>query len=61
MPLKDVFVIARNSYGRACLQHKLVDGQAERTACGRDISGWSRQLMTKRLDAILCLAKACRS
>ena len=61
MPLKDVYVIARSAAGRPCLQHKLTDGQAERTACGRNVSGWSRQLMPKRLDAILCLSKACRS
>ena len=27
----------------------------------RDVSGWSRQIMPKRLDAILCLSKACRA
>ena len=61
MPLKNVFVIARSAAGRACLQHKLVDGQAEVTACGRDMTGWSREVMTRRLDAILCLSKACRA
>ena len=60
MPLKNLFVIARNASGRPCLQHKLVDGQTERTACGRDLSNWSRELIRQRLDAILCLSKACR-
>ncbi len=61
MPLRSVYVIARNAAGRPCLQHRLVDGQTERTACGRDVSHWSREVLSRRLDSILCLAKACRA
>jgi len=61
MPLKNVYVIARSAAGRPCLQHKLMDGQTEWTACGRYVAGWSRQLMPKRLDAILCLSRGCRA
>lgn len=63
MPLKDVWVIARSAAGRPCLIHKLLDGQAERTACGRDVSGWSRSFIARRpaLEILLCLSRACRS
>ena len=47
LPLRDVYVIARNAAGRACLQHKLVDGQASVTKCGRDVSTWSRSFMPR--------------
>jgi hypothetical protein len=38
MPHRNVYVIARNAGGRPTRMHKLVDGQASVTCCGRDVS-----------------------
>jgi len=61
MPMKNLYVIARSASGRPTLQHKLVDGTASVTCCGRVMDGWSRAFMTKRIDEVLCLSRACRS
>jgi hypothetical protein len=61
MPLKGVYVIARNASGRPTLQHKLVDGQASMTCCGTDTSEWSRAFQSKRIEEILCRREACRA
>lgn len=60
MPLKRLYVLARNAGGRPTLQHKLVDGSSSMTACGYDCSGWSRAYMPRRIDEILCRKRACR-
>lgn len=60
MPLRNVFVVARNHLGRPTLQHRLIDGQTMMTACGVDVSGWSRVLSPKPIEAILCKREACR-
>lgn len=56
-----VYVVARNGSDRPTLQHKLVDGTATRTLCGRDISSWSRAYQASPIDVILCRQRGCRS
>ena len=55
------YVIARNKDGRPTLQHKLLDGTARHTGCGRDMSGWSRHYTNQRIETILCKQPGCRS
>lgn len=61
MPLKGVYVIARNAGGRPTLQHKLVDGTASVTCCGREMTGWSRHYSPKPIPQLLCMQSGCRS
>jgi hypothetical protein len=61
MPLKRVYVIARNAGGRPTLQHKLVDGTASVTECGTDVSSWSRAYSYKRIEEVLCKRAGCRA
>jgi len=67
MPLKRVYVLAR-SHGRPTLMHLLLDGQTQLTACGRNVSEWSRAFLPKRvldtnpdLEHILCKKAGCRA
>ena len=46
------FVVARTSGGRPSLQHYTDDHDS--TACGRDISGWSRAYMRTKIKEIYC-------
>lgn len=56
-----VYVVARNRVGRPTLQHKLRAGSASQTACGRDISEWSRAYSRDPIDAILCRLPGCQN
>lgn len=53
------YVIARSFAGRPTLQHR-VGRTPNETACGIDISQWSRRYMTERLDEILCRRAKCQ-
>lgn len=59
MPLRNIFVVARNAHGRPTLQHKLIDRRTSMTACGRDISGWSRAYSAEPIQPILCKHDNC--
>lgn len=60
MPLRNVFVVARNHSGRPTLMHRLIDRQTMMTACGVDVREWSRAYSPKPIEAILCKREACR-
>lgn len=47
------FVVARGNSNRPACQHAIKN--THETACGQDMSGWSRQYMPEALTAILCL------
>lgn len=57
--LSDVYVVARGSKGRPSCQHKM-SSDSRYTACGQDITRWSFQYVTTRLDKILCKRNACK-
>lgn len=54
MTLAPGYVIARNRGGRPTLQHKLLSGTSILTACGADMSEWSRAFQTDPIHALLC-------
>lgn len=54
MVLRNAYVLARGASGQATLQHKLADGQASLTLCGRDMDSWSRTYTQQKFDVILC-------
>lgn len=51
-----IYTIARTGHGRPTLQHILTDSY-DKTACGLDISTWSRSYQKYALSEILC--KSC--
>lgn len=55
-----LYVIARNRRSRPTLQHKLLDGAASITACGQQMTLWSRSYQTEPIEAVLCKKTACR-
>lgn len=59
--MSPMYVIARNHRGRPTLQHKLLNKSVQETACGRDISAWSRSYSRQPIEAILCKLPACRN
>lgn len=59
MVLRNAYVVARGSAGRPTCQHRLKDGQATLTACGQDMSAWSRSYTNGPLEAILCKRANC--
>lgn len=59
MVLKGAYVVARGTSGRPLCQHKLIDGKTAQTACGKDMSGWSRSYTSGPLEAILCKNPGC--
>jgi len=61
MPLKSFYVLARSGGGRPTLQHKMIDGQTEYTACGLLVEAWSRAFMPKAIEQVLCRRGACRA
>ena len=54
-----VYVIARTAARRPTLQHILTPG--ETTACGLDVSGWTRAYQRERIGQIACLRCAAAS
>lgn len=55
-----VYVIARTGAGRPSLMHLLPPGVGSTTACGIDVSGWSRAYTHQPIREVLCLRGACR-
>lgn len=56
-----MYVVARSGQkGRPTCQHRVTDPNLRLTACGLDLTGWSRQYMEQRLDAILCRRARCQ-
>lgn len=55
-----VYVIARTNSGRPSLQHLLPPGVGSVTACGVDVSNWSRAYTHQPIPQVLCLRGACR-
>lgn len=56
---KPIYVVARNRLGRPTLQHRLVTGTSSLTACGIDMSEWSRAFQNEPIYAILCKRSNC--
>jgi hypothetical protein len=59
-----LYVVARNNSGRPCLIHKLVQGTSSLTACGRDMSTWSRSYLPSLpngFEVLQCRTAACRA
>lgn len=54
-----MFVLARTGKGRPTLQHRLLAGHLDQTACGHYISSWSRAYQSEAILAILCKKRAC--
>lgn len=55
-----VYVIARTGAGRPSLQHLLPPGVGSVTACGINVSQWSRAYTHQPIPQVLCLRGACR-
>jgi len=58
--LNPLYVIARNKSGRPTLQHRLLDGTASITSCGRVMELWSRAYQLKPIPEVLCKQRGCR-
>lgn len=58
--MPEVYLIARNAGGRPTLQHLAKDGHGEITACGVNVSAWSRSFSDKPILEVLCMRDACR-
>lgn len=56
-----LYVVARNRLGRPTLQHKLLPGTSSLTACGVDMTEWSRAFQREPIHAILCKRANCYS
>lgn len=59
MVLRAAFVMGRNRGGRPTLMHRLVDGTKNLTACGHDVSSWSRWYTNVPVHELLCRQLAC--
>lgn len=55
-----VYVIARTGSSRPSLMHLLPPGVGSVTACGIDVSNWSRAYTNQPIEQVLCLRGACR-
>lgn len=51
--MEPLFIIARTASHRPTLMHVLVN--LEKTACGLDVSAWSRAYLEKPVLQIMCL------
>jgi len=58
--VKTLYVVSRSGAGRPCLQHRVAADSMVRTACGHDISMWSRAYRIDRIEVILCRQPGCR-
>lgn len=54
-----MYVIARTNSGRVTVLH-LVGRDTGTTACGRDVSPFSRSYTKERLEAVACKAQGCK-
>lgn len=54
-----MFVIARTAKGRPTLMHQLGTNTYARTACGQDVSAWSRSYHDSVIEAVFC--KKCKA
>ena len=52
-----MYIIARTGKGRPTLQHRLIAGEdgSHITACGMDVSIWSRAYSNKPIPQVLCI------
>ena len=52
-----MYVLARTASKRPTLQHRLVSGEdgSQLTACGLDVTQWSRAYQNKSIPQILCI------
>jgi hypothetical protein len=58
--LQGAYVIARTANGRPSLQHRVHPTHSQQTACGYDISAWSRHYMREVITEVLCKQPGCR-
>lgn len=58
--IRDTYTIARSGGGRPTLQHRLLPGNANITACGVHVDQWSRAYQTQPIEQVLCRRVACQ-
>lgn len=54
-----MYVISRTTSGRVTVLHR-VGKELHLTACGRDVSPFSRSYTKERLEAVACKAQGCK-